>query len=207
MSSYEELFEGGGDGRRFASDRAVPHRPSSGRQEPTDRIAIVGIVTRNRVASLVACLESYLDNCRRHDRSPEYVVIDDSPGAEAQDQTRAALQLVEHRVRAQIRYAGWREKSRFADALAHESAVPLEIIRFALFGDDRCALSTGANRNGLLLDTVDTLVLSVDDDTLCRSLPPDAECAHVLSGYDPLSSGSSPTMPAQPSHPVCRHRC
>ena len=157
-------------------------------QELTAAATIVGVVTRNRVPSLVACLESYLENCRRHGRTAEFVVTDDSPGAEAQDQARAALQLLEKPVGApQIRYAGWREKGRFAEALARESAVPLEIIRFALFGDDRCALSTGANRNSLLLDTVDTLVLSVDDDTRCRiAMPPEAEeTLAFFSGYDP----------------------
>jgi len=150
-------------------------------------ITVVGIVTRNRMASLVACLESYLGNCRRHGRNPEFVVTDDSPGVETQDQTRAALQRLQHHVGGPIRYAGWRERSRFAQALARESAVPLQTIRFALFGDNRCALSTGANRNSLLLDTVDALVLSVDDDTRCRiAVPHDAEDAHAFfSGYDP----------------------
>jgi len=114
-------------------------------------------------------------------------VTDDAPTTEAQDQTRAALQVLEKHAGAQIRYAGRREKNRFAEALARESAVPLEIIRFALFGDNRCALSTGANRNSLLLDTIDALVLSVDDDTLCRiATPPDEEDAPAFfSGYDP----------------------
>jgi len=153
----------------------------------TPAITSVGVVTRNRLPELVACLESYIENCRRHDRNPEFVVTDDSPGAQAQDQTRAALRTLEHHVGARIRYAGTRERSRFADALARELAVPLEIIRFALLGDDRCPLSTGANRNSLLLDTVDTLVLSVADDTRCRiALPPDVEDAVAwFSGYDP----------------------
>ena len=128
-----------------------------------------------------------MENCRRHGRTAEFVVTDDSPGAEAQDQTRAALQLLEQRGTAQIRYAGWREKSRFAKALTRESAVPLEIIRFGLFGDDRCPLSTGANRNSLLLDTVNTLLLSVDDDTLCRvaAAPDRADAPLFFCGYDP----------------------
>ena len=144
-------------------------------------------MTRNRVTSLVACLESYLDNCRRHDRTPEFVVTDDSPGAEARHHTKAALEVLAHRFHARIRYAGEREKVGFADALSSESAVPLEIIRFALFGDERCTLSTGANRNSLLLDSIDTLVLSVDDDTRCRiATPPAADDALAFfSGYDP----------------------
>ena len=143
-------------------------------------------MTRNRVTSLVACLESYAANCQRHGRAAEFLVMDDSPGAEAQNQTRAALQLLDH-PGVQVRYAGWQARSRYAEALARESAVPLEIIRFALFGDDRCALSTGANRNSLLLETVDTLVLSVDDDTRCRiaAAPGADETLVFFAGYDP----------------------
>jgi hypothetical protein len=141
-------------------------------------------VTKNRVTGMVACLESYFKNCQRHGRAVEFVVTDDSRSAEV---TRAALETLAPRSPAGIQYAGWHEKIRFADALSSESAVPLEIIRFALLGDERCALSTGANRNSLLLDTVDTLVLSVDDDTQGRiAAPPDADDALAFfSGYDP----------------------
>jgi hypothetical protein len=150
-------------------------------------ITTVGIVTRDRLPSLVACLESYLENCRRYARSPEFVVADDSSSAEAADRTKAALLRIIGRYDARIRYAGRQEKSRFAAALAAESAVSREIIHFALFGDERCALSTGANRNSLLLDAAETLMLAVDDDTLCRiAAPPDHEATPTFfSGYDP----------------------
>lgn len=150
-------------------------------------ITTVGIVTRDRLPSLVACLESYLGNCQRHARTPEFVVTDDSPSAEAADPTRAALRRLADRFNARIRYAGWQEKGSFAAALAAESMVSREIIHFALFGDERCARSTGANRNNLLLDTVDTLILAVDDDTLCRiAAAPERETAlSFFSGYDP----------------------
>jgi hypothetical protein len=149
-------------------------------------ITAVGIVTRDRLRSLVACLESYLANCQRHGRSPEFVVADDS-NAEAADRTRAALRRLADQFTARIRYAGQHEKIRFADALAAESGVEPEIIRFALFGDARCALSVGANRNGLLLVTPGSLMLAVDDDTLCRiAAAPEHEAAlSFFSGYDP----------------------
>ena len=144
-------------------------------------------MTRDRAKGLVPCLESYLENCQRHGRAPEFVVTDDSPTAEAQESTRAALQRVKKDVNVQIRYAGRREKGRFAKALADESGVPLKIIRFVLFGDDRCGVSTGANRNCLLLDTVGTLVLSVDDDTVCRiaAAPEQEDALAFYAGYDP----------------------
>ena len=150
-------------------------------------ITTIGIVTRDRLASLVACLESYLGNCQRHGRSPEFVVADDSTNAEAADNTKAALRELTGRFNARIRYAGRKEKIRFATALAAESGVSPEIIRFALFGDERCRRSTGANRNSLFLDTTGSLMLAVDDDTLCRvAAAPGREPAPVFfSGYDP----------------------
>jgi len=144
-------------------------------------------VTRDRLTSLVACLESYLGNCQRHARSPEFVVADDSSSAEAADRTRAVLRRLADRFNARVRYADRQDKRRFAAALAAESGVPREVINFALFGDERCALSTGANRNSLLLDAADTLVLAVDDDTLCRTAAaPEGEATlSFFSGYDP----------------------
>lgn len=116
-------------------------------------------------------------------------MADDSSSAEAGDRTRAALQGLAGRFNARVRYAGRQEKSRFADALAAESEVSSEIIRFALFGDERCASSIGANRNCLLLDAAGTLMLSVDDDTLCRiAAAPEREAAQsFFSGYDPTT--------------------
>ena len=144
-------------------------------------------MTRDRLPGLVACLESYLGNCQRHARSPEFVVADDSSSPEAADRTRVALRKLADRFNARVLYAGRQEKSRFAAALAAESAVSPEIVRFALGGDARCALSTGANRNSLLLDAADTLMLTFDDDTLCRiAAAPEREAAlSFFSGYDP----------------------
>jgi hypothetical protein len=165
----------------------VKNAADTHRRATTATVTSVGIVTRDRASGLIACLESYLENCQRHGRAPEFVVTDDSPSAEAQDGTRAALKRLKSDFNAQIRYAGSGAKGRFAKALAGESGVPLEIVRFALFGDDRSALSTGANRNCLLLDTVGTLVLSVDDDTVCRiaAAPEQEDDLAFYSGYDP----------------------
>ena len=144
-------------------------------------------MTCNRLLSLIACVESYLDNCQRQDRQPDFIITDDSRDANAQRQTRVGLQALAQRFRATIRYAGLGERNRFAEALADESKVPLATIRFALIGDARCALSTGANRNCLLLETTGALVLSVDDDTLCRiaPLPYNDDAPRFVSDYDP----------------------
>jgi len=77
-------------------------------------ITTVGIVTRDRLPGLVACVESYLGNCQRHARSPEFVVADDSSSGEAADRTKAALRVVADRFKTRVLYAGRQEKSRFA---------------------------------------------------------------------------------------------
>ena len=150
-------------------------------------VTAVGIVTRDRETSLAPCLASYLANCRRHARSPEFVVVDGAAGEEGSGRVRAALRALAAASGATIRYAGPAEKKRFADALVRESSVSGEIVDFALFGDRRCRLSTGANRNSLLLDTLDTLVFSVDDDTLCRTAvaPQPQESVAFVPAYDP----------------------
>jgi hypothetical protein len=155
--------------------------------EPVDAITAVGIVTRSRAESLGACIESYLENCRDHARTPEFIVTDDSPDGDAQVRTRTALPRLPNHGGASIFYGGRAERIRFADAIARTAAVPIDVIRFGLLGDDRCVLTTGANRNSLLLDTLDRLVLSVDDDTRCRiAAVPDGDAQLVsFTGYDP----------------------
>ena len=150
-------------------------------------VAAIGIVTCDRVPSLVACIEGYLENCRQHDRTPEFLVVDDSRRAESLADAPLALEQVARRFGGSIRYAGVCEKERFARALTAESGVPLDVTQFALLGDERCDLSTGANRNSLLLDTVGSLVFSADDDTTCRiAAAPDSEApVSIFEGYDP----------------------
>lgn len=132
----------------------------------------------------MACIESYLRNCQRHARSPEFVIADDSTIAAP---TRHAIQKIASKFPARVRYIGLAEKSRYAASLAAESHVPPGIVHFALFGDRRCTVSTGANRNCLLLDTAGRLVVSVDDDTICRIGAPSGREAEpsFFPGQDP----------------------
>ena len=153
---------------------------------PAQAITAVGIVTRGREASLGTCVDSYRQNCRRHDRTPRFVITDDSRGDDAQARTRSTLRL-QQRDDTPISYGGHHERLRFVEALAEDSGIPIDVIRFGVLGDERCSITTGANRNSLLLETLDTLVLSVDDDTRCRvGAPPGAEASVVpFTGYDP----------------------
>jgi hypothetical protein len=152
-----------------------------------ERIDVVGIITRDRVPGMVACLESYVQNCRRFGRHPEFVVLDDSRDANVQAEARWALERMAWQTNAAIRYAAEPEKNRFARRLAAESSVPPDLIHFALFGEAHCGTTVGANRNALLLDTTGELVFSADDDTLCRiaATPAADDVVTQFSEYDP----------------------
>ena len=143
-------------------------------------------MTCNRASSLSGCLDSFLANFRHSDRAPEIIVADDSSAAGSED-VRSVLLSLDDRGAQHIRYAGRLERSRYADALAKESGTAPDVVRFALLGDSRCTLSTGANRNALLLDTIDSLVMSVDDDTRgeVASAPGAEDGLSFFTGYDP----------------------
>jgi hypothetical protein len=70
---------------------------------------------------------------------------------------------------ARIAYAGREEKRAFALCLAKCSGVSQRVIDAALFGFRNGAITTGANRNAILLRTTGSLFLSVDDDTICHT--------------------------------------
>jgi len=141
---------------------------STERKKEALQIASVGVVTRDRPASLVRCLESYIDNSKRHGREIDFVVMDDSEGVGARVETRQKLRDLSERHEVEISYAGLEEKLQYAEALIAESEAPPEVVKFALFGLEGCVCSTGANRNALSLHTAGDLVLSVDDDTVCQ---------------------------------------
>ncbi len=141
---------------------------STDQKKESQQIASVGVVTRDRPASLMRCLESYIGNCKRHGREIDFVVMDDSESVGARVETRQKLRDLSERHEVEISYAGLEEKLQYAEALIAESEAPPEVVKFALFGLEGCGRSTGANRNALLLQTAGDLVLSVDDDTVCQ---------------------------------------
>ena len=167
--------------------------PTSGAES---RLRTLAVVTRDRVPSLVACLTSYLANAQQFGHAIEVVVADDAQGCSACIKTE--LKRLSVRFATPIRYAGRHEKRGFAEALATRSGVSPAVIDFALFGDSGCDRSTGANRNAVLLDTLDTCVFSVDDDTRCRvAASPDAVCGvRSSSVYDPTEFWFYPDLAA-----------
>jgi hypothetical protein len=149
--------------------------------------SVVGIVTCDRDQSLAACFASYRDNCRRYGRTPAFIIADGSRREDGREGARRAVGSAASGRDIAIRYSGLPERRAFAAALARESSVSRDIVDFALFGDPECARTTGANRNCLLLDTLDTLAFSVDDDTVCRvsGTSGERDSTSVAQVYDP----------------------
>jgi hypothetical protein len=131
-------------------------------------ISTIGIVTCNRPESLERCLNSYIQNVKNFQRKVNFVVFDDSKEVEVKEKNKDAIRKLMIRYGVEIYYAGLEEKVDYARALAACSNIPLEIIEFALLDVEGLNISTGANRNALLLHTSGELLLSVDDDTICE---------------------------------------
>jgi hypothetical protein len=131
-------------------------------------ISTVSVVTADRVASLERCLSSYIDNARSHQRTFQFLVMDDARTADARTATQHMLSTLARDHSAEIIYAGADEKRALATALAGDGEIPPDVIKFALFDPEGCGRSTGANHNAQLLYGVGQPFLSVDDDTTAR---------------------------------------
>jgi hypothetical protein len=133
-------------------------------------IATVAIITCHRPESLRRCLASHLAGARACGRRLQFLVLDDSRDAGMRAQNRRHLAALKAEHGAEIRYGGREQREAFAAAAGASGRVSGELLRFALFGAPALGYTCGANRNALLLDTVDELVLSVDDDTVSGAL-------------------------------------
>jgi hypothetical protein len=139
------------------------------------RVTSVLIPTRDRLPQLQRCLASLIETSRRHDRHPDYVVVDDSR------QKGQAEQLGEILAQfaaggSRVSRAGREEKTKFAGELvrvARSDGLPRDVVAFALSGDEGHPQTYGASRNAILLASPGELCVMVDDDIVCQSAVPD----------------------------------
>jgi hypothetical protein len=108
-----------------------------------------------------------MENCKRHRRNTDFVVVDDSEDRASREDAKQVLGLLKVEHDAQVAYAGYEEKKKYAEELAAEGGLSPDVVTFALFGVESCGHTIGANRNALLLHTVGDMVFSADDDTVC----------------------------------------
>ena len=113
--------------------------------------------------------------------------MDDSEDSNVRDDYRQMLRSLGTRNGARISYAGYEEKSRFADLLIEEGGFPRDVIHFALFGSGRFGFRDGGNRNAILLHTVGDTIFCPDDDTFCKitPAPEPREGVRFTTGCDP----------------------
>jgi hypothetical protein len=154
-------------------------------------LAWFAIPTANRPAELVRALRSYVLNFVRSRRSLRILVADDSP---IDDPTYAG-RLNELRVQVadtdlDCWYLGRTAKRQLVDLLAEGTGIPRGIAEFAICPADDMAPTMGANRNAIQLCCAGDMLLTADDDTVCRPCfaPGDADLSRVR-----LGSESDPT--------------
>jgi len=185
----EQLAEAG---ILFPMDRlARPDEPGA----PV-RVDSVGVVTTTRLPAARRCLESFMDNARRHGRSPAWRVFHDGEDPGLAQDYQAMLAAVAREGDAPVAYAGPEEKRAFLEALVGEG-LPREVVAFALLGPRDAGRGAGANLNARLLDLVGQAGLSLDDDTFCRlGAAPDPLAGVALAGGDPTTFAFFPDRPA-----------
>ncbi len=159
LISQDELL---GACRSSKRDRSGPYQ-----------IDWLAIPTGSRPRELARALQSYIANQQQFGRQLRYCVM-----ADEDDLSRPALEREARAHNVAIYYAGPKEKASYARILCSEGDLPLETVAFGLLGssDSRATVRTGANRNAILLQTLGDRILSVDDDTVCRTGRASTEC-------------------------------
>lgn len=127
----------------------------------------IAFPTKNRPSVLWRAVHSYIANASQFGHQPALFIADDSDGSLAAFYHRLAVSATASAGPVQVFYAGRRERIAFCAALAEGGHIPRDVIYFALVGEVSGLGCIGANRNAILLQTLGSLVLSVDDDTVC----------------------------------------
>ena len=165
LTTFCELAEAGG----LISEVQVRREISKAMNRPGHAIPWLTIPTRERPECIERAIASYDENFREFGRNCTILVSDDSRDTSAANETETALRRMLGTISANIVYAGRNQKSHFSRKIAVKGDIPEEIVQFALWGNSESAPSPGASRNAILLQTAGSLLLSVDDDTICRT--------------------------------------
>ncbi len=148
----------------------------------SNTITTIGIPTRGRPDILARAVASFMENSQHYERQTDFVIIDDSREHADIEKNKIALREIRSQLGGSIYYANRQDRLEYAKALSNHSKVPLEVLEFALLGDDRCNFTPGASRNALMLHSTGELCLQVDDDTICKIAPsPEIKRGYALS--------------------------
>jgi hypothetical protein len=137
------------------------------RSESRASISCIATPTRGRSQLLPLTFGSYVADLQKYGHTPDLLIADDSVEKAEQDATFNAVEEIVRVSGRPIAYASRVEKLAFLDTLANECDAPEAVLRFAMVGDSRFRITTGANRNGIALYAAGRLLLTVDDDSRC----------------------------------------
>lgn len=158
-------------------------------RDPASEISCLAVPTSNRPTELRRALCSYASNFLRHGRKPALLVCDDSASADQRRLSQEILAGVTVDSNFSSCYVGVAQKRGLIDRLTDGGDVPRQIAEFALCPEGDLP-TTGANRNAIQLYTAGEMIISVDDDTICRPCAaPGGNAADRLS----LGGDSNPT--------------
>lgn len=168
LNAMLEWFVGNGlltsDARLHAEFATSHHAPP----DPGIGVSTIGISTSDRTASLQRLLESLLHNLRQFGHSPTLLVADDSRSPAAIDANRQVLAEICRTAAGRAIHLTRSDRAMYAELLAGQTHVDLDVAKFALLGDESLGLTYGAARNTMLLCAAGSLSLQLDDDIVCR---------------------------------------
>jgi hypothetical protein len=177
--SFQRLIE---QGLLLSEDQIYQALRSEEAHFERSRIDFITLVVRNRIQTAVQCVETLIDNANQFGWRATVLVIDDSDGEANRDILLTKVSALAKTSPIELRYIGLRERESLYRELVRRSQVAPEVIRFALFGDRSPISRIGSSRNLALLLTAGSMVLNVDDETVCRiSLPFDATSGVAFS--------------------------
>jgi len=130
------------------------------------RISAVGILTAERPAQILQCVESVARNVSEAGRTIEIVVMDDSRELDYTGHL-GCLRTYAKQYGLDVRYATRRHRAQFCETLAR-SGLPRDVCQHALLGAPDALCSIGATRNAILSDTSGRLMMMLDDDMVWR---------------------------------------
>lgn len=137
---------------------------------PGARITTLAIPSGGRPALAMQTLRGYLHAFERAGRRVEAVVVDTSADPAQRREYRAGLRRLAQHTGAPLRYLGAEQLEAHAVRLAATGVDP-ELVRFACGDPLATGQAYGAARNRVLLDTLGTAAISVDDDVRCALAP------------------------------------
>ena len=159
--------------------------------KPNGTISTIVWPSLDRSESLKRSIESYISHNRKYGRDVRYLVVNNSFSKKASDNYQQMLATIAANEDQPINYCGVVEIRDFIREMVQKGkgdGLPQKLMEFALLGkEENSSARCGVARNAILLATEGEMILSTDDDTLCRfAEPPVAEKGIELSSeFDP----------------------